>query len=140
MADNNQQKQSKPEKKKKQSTTVKLPNARKSIRRQRQMAQGKANYEGWMGLLGTILLVGIIAFILMGGVNQRKLFETCGKWSQEIGQKFTSWFNPDDIVVNDDGIYYKPGNCAGKSGNTSTESEQKELPEASQENTEEPNK
>lgn len=129
MADQQQQKQPKPEKKKKQkAVSVKLPNARKSIRRQRQMAQGKANYEGIMALIGAILLVGLIAFVLMGGINQRKAFETIGGWSQSIGEKFSSWFNPDDIEVNDDGIYYRPGNCAGRAGNQDTTTTEPETP------------
>lgn len=133
MADQQQQKQSKPEKKKKQkAVSVKLPNARKSIRRQRQMAQGKANYEGIMALIGGLLLIGIIAFVLMGGINQRKTFETIGEWSKNIGEKVNGWFNPNDIVVNDDGIYYKPNSCAGRAGNqvtTTTEPETNEEPE-----------
>ena len=92
--------------KKKNSTSVKLPNARKSIVRQRRMAQGKAEYNGLFELIGAALIVILILFILFGGINQRKFVETMGQWSQTIGEKFQQIFHPDQVIIDDDGVYY----------------------------------
>ena len=103
---NSNAKQSEPKKKKKNSTSVKLPNARKSIIRQRRMAKGKAEYNGMFDLIGAIVVVALILFILFGGINQRKFVETMGKWSKVIGYKFQQIVHPDQVIINDDGIYY----------------------------------
>lgn len=108
MADNQQGKPAKQKepKKKKNSTSVKLPNARKSIIRQRRMAQGKAEYNGIFDLIGAVVVVGLILFILFGGINQRRFVETMDKWAQTIGYKFQQIVHPDQVIVNDDGVYY----------------------------------
>lgn len=95
-----------PKKKKKNSTSVKLPNARRSIIRQRRMAQGKAEYNGIFDLVAAAVVVGLILFILFGGINQRKFVETMGRWSQTIGEKFQQIVHPDQVIINDDGVYY----------------------------------
>ena len=103
--------------KEKGKTKVSLPNARKSIKRQRNMAQGKANFEGWWSLFAGIFAVLLIAFILMGGINQRKFAQTMDKWSTNIGNKVSEWIKPDSkVIVNDDGIYVDP-NEDGQAGN-----------------------
>lgn len=95
-----------PKKKKKNSTSVKLPNARRSIIRQRRMAQGKAEYNGFFDLAAGIIVIALILFILFGGINQRKFVETMGRWSKTIGEKFQQIVHPDQVIINDDGVYY----------------------------------
>ena len=102
----NNAKPKEPKKKKKNSTSVKLPNARKSIIRQRRMAQGKAEYNGIFDLAAAAVIVALILFILFGGINQRKFVETMGRWSKTIGQKFQQIVHPDNVIINDDGVYY----------------------------------
>ena len=96
----------KEKKPKKQKTEVKLPNAKKSIRRQRAMAQGKADFNGWVELITGIAIFLLILFILFGGINQRAFFETMGKFGQTIGEKISQFVDPDNVVVNENGIYY----------------------------------
>lgn len=93
-------------KNKKTKNEVKLPSARKSIKRQRHMAQGKAEWNGMMELLTGVIVVGLILFILFGGINQRKFFETMKNWSDTMGQKVQQIMNPDQVIVDDDGVYY----------------------------------
>ena len=61
--------------KKKNTTSVKLPSARRSIQRQRHMAQGKKGYEDLWKFLTGVGVVLLIAFILLGGINQRKFIK-----------------------------------------------------------------
>jgi len=96
----------KEKKAKKKPTEVKLPNAKKSIRRQRAMAQGKADFNGWFELIMGVAIFLLVLFILFGGINQRAFWETMKDWGQTIGQKVSSVFEPDNVIVNDDGIYY----------------------------------
>ena len=99
----------KKEKSKKEKTSVKLPSVRKSIARQKHLSQGKADWNGWVELATVGLVVLLILFILFGGINQRKFFETATKWSKTIGTKISQVFNPDkNIIVNDDGVYVDP--------------------------------
>ena len=93
-------------KEKKQKTEVKLPNARKSIKRQRAMAQGKADFNGWVGL-ATGLVVGLLVlFILFGGINQRAFWDTMKEWGQTIGQKVSQFIEPENVLITDNGVYY----------------------------------
>lgn len=98
----------KEKKQKKQKTEVKLPNARRSIRRQRQMAQGKADYNDMWTLIGALLVVGLVLFILFGGINQRAFWETMKDMGDKIGQTVSEWINPDQVIFTDDGIYVDP--------------------------------
>lgn len=109
-------------KKKKEQVSVKLPNARKSISRQKQMAQGKADLQGWWTFIGIAVAAGLILFILLGGINQRKFFETMKNIGVNIGEKVASWIHPDDIQVEDDGIYLRPG--SGKKAEEEQEKQQ----------------
>ena len=92
--------------KKKNSTSVKLPNARKSIKRQRHMAQGRAEWNSIWELVGGIAVVLLVIFILLGGINQKAFIETASEWAQTIGQKFQEVIHPDQVLVEDDGVYY----------------------------------
>ena len=79
---------------KKEKQSVSLPKAWKSVKHRNEMAQGKANYEGiWKLITGIIIALGL-AYILLGGINQR---------------------SGGGVIVNDDGIYIDP---SGKSGIT----------------------
>ena len=98
----------KEKKQKKEKVSIKLPNTRHLIRRQRAVAQGKANYNDFYSFLGTAIVVLIILFVLFGGINQRKFLETMkdlgNRWAYRIGHLF----NPDAVTVNNDGIYIDP--------------------------------
>ena len=127
MADEKKQKNK--TKKTKNTTSVKLPNARRSIKRQRAMAQGKASFNGWLALGGVILAAAVAAFILFGGINQRKFVETTSGLITGIGEKIASWVHPDDLLINEDGIYIDPdhdgtpGFLEDKNDNATTESD-----------------
>ena len=95
-------------KKTKNTTSVKLPSARKSIKRQRHMAQGKAEFEGLWGIITVVVVGALILFILFGGINQRKAWETMKEWGETIGQKVSEWINPDQVIFTDDGVYVDP--------------------------------
>lgn len=92
---------------KKQQTQVKLPNARKSIRRQREMAQGKANYNDAWALVGLVVGVLLILFVLLGGVNQKAVFETISDWAHSIGNTVQEWVSPhvNNVIETENGIY-----------------------------------
>ena len=94
--------------KKKEKVQLKLPNTRHLIKRQRAVAQGKANYNDLYAFVGVVFLIGLILFVLLGGINQRKFIETVYRISQRWGETISQWFNPDSIVVNNDGIYLDP--------------------------------
>ena len=108
MAEKKEKVVKKKEVKKKNTTSVKLPSARRSIQRQRHMAQGKKGYEDLWKFLTGIGVVLLIAFILLGGINQRKFINTMGKWSQTIGEKLSGFIHPEKLEVTEDGIYYNP--------------------------------
>lgn len=108
------------EKKKKEKTEIKLPKAWQSVKHRNEMAQGRETYNDLWKAIGILLAVGVLLFVLMGGINQRKAVEWFMEFGRRIGDTVDSWFNPDDIVVNDDGIYYKPGS-GGSDGDTSSD-------------------
>ena len=92
-------------KKKKEAVSVKLPNARKSIKRQRQMAQGKADYNDMWHLIGVFAIFILIAFILLGGINQKATLITFKNISQTIGEKVSSWIHPENVIITENGVY-----------------------------------
>lgn len=106
------------EKKKKEKTEIKLPKAWQSVKHRNEMAQGRENYNSIFTAVGAILVIGLIAFVLFGGINQRKTIEWFFEFGRHIGDIVTSWFNPDDIVVNDDGVYIVPGSGDSTEGTT----------------------
>lgn len=95
----------KEKKPKKQKTEVKLPNAKRSIARQRHMAQGKADFNGWFGLITGFVVFLLVLFILFGGINQRAFIETMGRWGQTIGEKVSQFIEPENVIVTENGIY-----------------------------------
>ena len=103
-----EEKQKKEKKKKKERVDVNLPNARRSIKRSREMSQMKKDYDDMWKFIGGIGLVLVIAFILMGGINQGAAFRTLGEWGQKVGTAIADFFNGVDVNLNENGIYVTP--------------------------------
>lgn len=106
------------EKKKKEKTEIKLPKAWQSVKHRNEMAQGRETYNDLWKAIGIVLAVGVLLFVFMGGINQRKAIEWVMEFSRRIGDTVSSWFNPEDVVVNDDGVYYIPGSGGGEGDST----------------------
>ena len=68
---------------------------------------GKLSDSVWT-LCITILAILLILFVFLGGINQRKAIEWVKDFSENIGKTVSGWFNPDNIEVNEDGVYYRP--------------------------------
>lgn len=99
----------------KEKSSVSLPKAWKSVKHRNEMAQSRSNYEGlWQWIIGIILVLGL-AYVLLGGINQRAAIEWVFDWAHNVQENFTEWVSGGGVVVNDDGIYIDP---SGKSGNT----------------------
>lgn len=100
--------------KKKKEPKVRLPNAWSSKKGGDGSGRGGGggakglNTEGLWSAIITVIIILAIAFVFLGGVNQRKVIEWFFDFSSNIGEKFQEWFNPDNIDVTDDGVYYRP--------------------------------
>lgn len=103
----------KKKKKKAEKVSINLPKARASMKRRFEMAQFKTNNEDMWKFISGAIIVLIVLFIIMGGINQRAAWNWCKNFGETVGKKISSFFNPDDIVVNDDGVYWKPGTGEG---------------------------
>lgn len=92
---------------------------------------------GVVGLLASIFGIGLIAFILLGGINQRAFFETMGSVAQNIGKFFTSWIDKAEVDVTSDGVYIKPAGENGGiiTGNEETSDENNETSEETSDDT-----
>jgi hypothetical protein len=103
---------------------------------------GKIADSVWTFVL-TIFVIALILFIFLGGINQRKTIGWFYDFSKNVGEKFTEWFKPENIEVNDDGVYYrpdgvKPTDADGKVIETSaTDSEETTAEESNSDKTEE---
>lgn len=95
-------------KKKKDRVDINLPNARRSIKRSREMRQLRTDYEDMWQFIGGILVVLIIVFILMGGINQGAAFRTLAKWAQDVGNAIAGFFAGGEVNLNENGIYWIP--------------------------------
>lgn len=128
---------------KKKDPKVRLPNAWSSKKSKDGTgrgggAGGKLNTEGLFGFIGAIILVLIILFVLLGGVNQKKVVTWIFDFAHNVGYKVSSWFDPDKIDITDDGVYYRPdgvtqGTSAPTNESTSTETTVEESEETSKE-------
>lgn len=95
----------KKEKKKKEVTDINLPNARRSLRRKKEMGQMKANYEDMWKFVGGIVIVLLVLFVLFGGINQLAFFKAMTDFATNVGNFFSSIFDKFKIVPTDTGIY-----------------------------------
>ena len=101
------------EKKKKEKKDVNLPSISRSIRRSRDLAQGKANYNDGFKAVGIVLAILVIAFVLLGGINQAAFVRTMVDFAKNIGDKFVSWVDKGNVEVTDSGIYITPAGPDG---------------------------
>ena len=111
-------------KKKSDSVNVNLPKARASLKRQGEMKQMKGNYEDMWKFIGTLVVILIIGFIFLGGINQRKTWEWFKNFGQNIGSFFSSWFDKGDIVTNEDGVYWDPNGASKSDDGNESEADQ----------------
>lgn len=59
-------------------------------------------------IVGTVLLIGLALFILLGGVNQVKLFQTISNLGISIAQFMSNLINKVRFEITDTGIYLRP--------------------------------
>lgn len=97
----------KKEKKKKEKVDINLPKARASMKRSRERSALQHSYEDTWKLVTGIIVVLLIAFVLMGGINQGAALKTVVNVSQKIGETIGGWFSGGEFYY-DNGIYYKP--------------------------------
>ena len=69
--------------------------------------------NGIGSIIVTILIIGLIAFVLLGGISQVGFLKWIWNWGQSTASNVGSWVNDGHIVVNDDGVYIDP---SGKKG------------------------
>ena len=129
---------------KKKDPKVKLPRAWGAKKGERSSGGGSGggkgvNTDGLFGAIVTILIIAAILFVFLGGINQRKAVDWLFNFAQNIGNTVSSWFNPENIDVTDDGVYYRPdGNLQGDGATTATSASETTVEETS--NTEETTK
>lgn len=99
----------KKEKKQKDKTQIVLPKAWQSVKHRNETAQAKTNYEDMWKAIGVVLIIGVIAFVLLGGVSQTGTLKAIAKWSNNVGNWVGNWINAGEVITNEDGIYIKPG-------------------------------
>ena len=95
-------------KQKKEKTEIKLPKAWTSMKHRNETAQARTDYTDLWKAIGVILIIVLILFIFLGGINQRKTIQWFKDFGANIGNTISKWFNPDKVEVNGDGIYYRP--------------------------------
>lgn len=95
-------------KKKKERMDINLPNARRSMRRSREMKQMRTGYEDWWKLLGGVIAVLLIVFVLLGGINQGAALKALSEFVQNLGEKIAKFFEGGSLDANENGIYWRP--------------------------------
>ena len=111
----------------KDKNSVSLPKAWKTIKRSNDMKASRENFKDLGGLIAGLILAALVAFILLGGINQRAFVETMFKWSEVVGHKVSSWFESGGVEVTEDGVYLNPnGNndVPGHKDNTDIDNEE----------------
>jgi hypothetical protein len=103
-----EEKKKEKKKKKKERVDINLPNARRSIKRSREMRQLRTNYEDLWKLIGGILAAGIVLFIVLGGINQTETWKALVRFAEKIGTTIRDWFSGGDVNITDNGIYWQP--------------------------------
>ncbi len=102
----------------KKSKRASLPSGRKMANSRRDMAQSKADYEGWHSMIGYILIAVIVFLFAFGYINQRKFIETVSDIGTKISETVGNIMNHNDISVTDDGIYVVPNQDLGTNGSS----------------------
>lgn len=95
-------------KKKKESMNINLPKARASMKRQREMGQMRTNYDDLWKAIGVVVVVLIIGFILLGGINQKSAWDWFVHFGENIGKGIGKWIDGGDVVTNENGVYWDP--------------------------------
>jgi len=103
-----EKKKKEPKKKKKERMDINLPNARRSMSRNREMKQLRTNYEDAWKFAATALVVLFVIFVLMGGINQGAAWRALVELARNIGETIISWFDGTQITSNENGIYIVP--------------------------------
>lgn len=98
----------KEKKKKEKSVSVNLPKARQSMKRQKEVGQMKANHNDMWSAIGIILLILLILFVIMGGVNQWGVIKWFASWAKGIGESISNWLSGGEVITNNNGIYWIP--------------------------------
>lgn len=94
-------------KEKKEKTEIKLPKAWATMKRRNETSQARKTYDEFWKVMGTVVIIALILFVLLGGINQRKAWETLKKWGNNVASAIAGIFNLGDIEVNDDGVYLR---------------------------------
>ena len=87
---------------------INLPKARASMKRQREMGQMRTNYDDLWKAIGVVVVVLIIGFILLGGINQKSAWDWFVHFGENIGKGIGKWIDGGDVVTNEDGVYWDP--------------------------------
>lgn len=101
-------------KKKKEKTHVVLPKAWQSVKHRDQTAQVRTTYDDTWSAVGTIALVLLVLFVLLGGVSQTGFLKVCFNWAHNVGEGISNWLEGGSIVTNEDGIYWDPTGQTGE--------------------------
>ena len=110
--------------------SVRLPNAYRTIKRSNDMKQSKADFKSISSFIVGLIIAGLIAFVLLGGISQRGLVEWAFHWSETVSQKVADWISGGGIEINDDGVYVRPnGNGVGIINDSSTNTNNNETSE-----------
>ena len=110
--------------------SVRLPNAYRTIKRSNDMKQSKADFKSISSFIVGLIIAGLIAFVLLGGISQRGLVEWSFHWSETVSQKVADWISGGGIEINDDGVYVRPnGNGVGIINDSSTNTNNNETSE-----------
>lgn len=78
------------------------------LRRSREVAQGKKNYEALYSFIISVLLFFVALFVLFGGINQRKFLIAVQNMGTTISEFVGHMIKPDSINITDDGVYIDP--------------------------------
>lgn len=114
--------------------SVRLPNAYRTIKRSNDMKQSKADFKSISSFIVGLIIAGLIAFVLLGGISQRGLVEWAYHWSETVSQKVADWISGGGIEINDDGVYVRPnGNGIGIINDSSTNTNNNETSEKNNE-------
>ena len=110
--------------------SVRLPNAYRTIKRSNDMKQSKADFKSISSFIVGLIIAGLIAFVLLGGISQKGLVEWAFHWSETVSQKVADWISGGGIEINDDGVYVRPnGNGVGIINDSSTNTNNNETSE-----------